>query len=251
MSFMMIIQFLIVQSIFFGVLIFILKKVLVSDTEGAVNRLNRDTEKVRAQQKELNDKIKQANEELEKRKAESETLVRKMKEEAEEKAKEEREKIVNKARQEGEEIINKAQRTKDDIRKVIEKDMDLKAVDFTVLVLSDVLSQKASKALSEEILSEFIERLESVDMDMILPEVNTAGIVTATALEEKHKNRLNEILQKKLKRPIKIEAAVDPKIIAGCLLQFGSLKLNGSLQSAIRDMSAVLKDKIEKGLMEK
>ena len=249
MSFIMIIKFLIVQSIFFGVLIFILKKFFFSETESAVNRLNRDTEKVRAQQKELNDKIKQANEELEKRKAESEALVRKMQEEAEEKVKEEKEKMINKARQEGEEIINKAQRTKDDIRKVLEKDMAMKAVDFTVVVvLSDVLSQKAGKALHEQVLAEFFERLDGVDMEMILPEVDKAGIATALAIEEKDKNRLAEILKKKLNRPIKIDASTDPKVIAGAVLQFGSLKLDGSLQSAIRDAGAVFKDKLEKGL---
>jgi len=249
MSFMMIVQFLIVQSIFFGILIFILKKVLVSDTEGAVNRLNRDTEKVRAQQKELNEKIKQANEELEKRKAESEALVRKMREEAEEKAKEERETLINKARAEGEEIINKAQRTKDDIRKVIEREMDMKAVDFTVVVLSEVLSQQARKALNDQMFSEFLERLTGVDMDMIGQEVNSAGIVTASELEDKDKNRLADILKKKLNRSIKIEASTDPKVISGVVLQFGSLKLDGSLQNSIRDTGATMKEKIERGLM--
>ena len=249
MSFIMILQFLIVQSIFFGVLIFILKKVLVSDTEGAVNRLNRDTEKVRVQQKELTDKIKQANEELEKRKAESEALVRKMQGEAEEKAKEEREKLINKARQEGEEIINKAQRSKDDIRKNIEKEMDIKAVDFTVLILNEVLTQEGKKALNDQIFAEFLHRLESVDMGMIAPEVDSADIVTALAIDEKEKSHLASILQKKLNRSIKITNSLDPKIIAGAILQFGSLKLDGSLQNSIREMGVVFKEKLEKGLM--
>ena len=249
MTLMMIFQFLIVQSIFFGVLIFILKKVLVSDTEGAMNRLNRDTEKVRAQQKELKEKIKQAAEELEKRKAESEALVHKMKEEAEEKAKEERETFLNKARQEAEEIINKAQRAKDDIRKNIEKEMDMKTVDFTVLILTEVLSQQTKKALNEQTFAEFLQRLEGVDMDMIAPEVDSAEIVTALAIEETNKNQIADILKKKLKRPIKVNALLDPKVVSGVILQFGGLKLDGSLQSAIRDMGIVLKEKIEKGLM--
>lgn len=249
MSFMMIIQFLVVQSIFFGVLIFILKKVLVSDTEGAVNRLNRDTEKVRAQQKELNDKIKQANEELEKRKAESEALVRKMKEEAEEKAKGEREILINKARQESEEIISKAQRSKDEIRKAIEKEMDMKAVDFTILVLLEVLSKKAGKSLNDQLFEEFLQRLDSVDMDIIGAEIQTAGIVTATPIDEKEKSRLIEVLKKKLNRVVKIDASLEPKVIAGAILQLGSLKLDGSLQNSIRETSAFFKEKIEKGLM--
>ena len=249
MTFIDIIKFLVVQSIFFGVVIFILKRVLVSDTEGAVNRLNRDTEKVRAQQKELNDKIKQANEELEKRKAESEALVRKMQGEAEEKAKAEREALINKARQEGEEIINKAQRSKDDLRKAIEKEMDMKAADYTVLVLNEVLSQQGRKSLNDQLFTEFLERLEGVDMGMIGAEVISAGVVTPLAIDENDRGRLAEVLKKKLKRPIKIEATLDPKLISGVVLQFGSLKLDGSLQNSIREMGAVLKEKVEKGLM--
>ena len=99
---LIIVQFLIVQTIFFGLIIFVLKKVLHDDTKGAVNRLNKETEEVRAKQAELNEKIKLANEELERRKKEADALVARMTDEATDNAKEEREKLVNKARQEGE-----------------------------------------------------------------------------------------------------------------------------------------------------
>ena len=137
---MLIVQFLVIQSIFFGLVIFVLKKVVHDDTKGAVNRLNKETEEVRAKQAELNEKIKQANEELERRRKEADALVAKMTEEATEKAKEEREKLVNKARQEGEEIIAKAQATKDAMRKAVQKEIEMKMVDFSVEILNTVLT---------------------------------------------------------------------------------------------------------------
>jgi F0F1-type ATP synthase membrane subunit b/b' len=104
-----------------------------------LNRLNKETEAVRGKQIELNTKIKEASEELAKRKAEADALVAKMTEDASTKAKEERDKIVAKARIEGEEIIVKANNTKEEIRKAIVKDMDMKTIDVTALVLEEVL----------------------------------------------------------------------------------------------------------------
>ncbi|MDP2654609.1 MAG: F0F1 ATP synthase subunit delta [Candidatus Omnitrophota bacterium] len=249
MSFMWIVQFLVLQTIFVGVVIFILKRVLFSDTESAVNRLNRDTEAVRAQQKELADKIKLANEELQKRRAEADALVKKMTEEAEEKAKEEREKLIVKARQESEEIINKAQRTRDDLRKNIEKEMQAKTVDFVEVIINEVLSKKARGALNDTLISEFLDNLDKTDMDMLGAAVDTAEIFTAEPLAEPFRNRLSEILQKKLGRTVKITVSVNAKVLSGAILSFGSLKLDGSLQSTVKEAGTSVKDRIEKGLL--
>ena len=114
MTGMMILQFLVLMFVVNGVLIFFLRKSLFDSTQGAVNRLNRETADVRSKQSELNKKLKEANQELEKRRGEADSLVAKMQEDAEKKATEEREKIIKKARVDGEEIISKAQKAQDD-----------------------------------------------------------------------------------------------------------------------------------------
>lgn len=214
-----------------------------------LKRLNKETEIVRGKQTELNEKIKQASEELNKRKAEADALVLKMTEDAEAKAKEEREKLVAKARQEGEEIIMKANNTKEDIRKAIIKEMDMKAVDFTNLILNEILSKEGRTALEECIIGEFIDNLAKMDMEMIGEDIKTADIVTSSALSERMRNLLSETLQRKLNRVIEISATMDPKILSGIILRFGSLAIDGSLKSMIREASTTLKEKIEKGLI--
>lgn len=214
-----------------------------------LNRLNKETEAVRGKQIELNAKIKEASEELTKRKAEADALVAKMTEDASTKAKEERDKIVAKARQEGEEIIVKANNTKEDIRKAIVKEMDMKTIDVTALVLEEVLGKKGKPALDESMITEFIEGLMKMDMEMIGEEIKVADIITASPLSDAMKNRLSEALQTKLGRSVAINQTTDPKILSGIILKFGSLNIDGSLATMVRENAISMKEKIEKGLL--
>jgi F0F1-type ATP synthase membrane subunit b/b' len=246
---MFIIKFLILFTVVAGVTIFVLKKVLFDSTQGAVNRLNRETDGVLKKQKELNEKIKQANEELDKRRKEADALVSKMTEDAEEKAKEEREKILKRARMEGEEIIAKAERRKEEIRQVLQKEMDMKALDFTVLILAEVLGEKSLKRLDENLVEEFMAGLDKVDMSKIDGSVKSAEVLTAYPLEKKFREQISEILRKKLNREITIEVKEDKKIIGGIILKFATLALNGSLAHMIKESGLVIKEKVEKGLL--
>lgn len=248
-DFKLVLQILILFSFMTGVLIFFLKKILFDSTQGAVNRLNRETEAVRAKQAELNEKIKQANQELARRRAEADALVAKMATDAEEKAKLEREKIIVKARQEADEIINKAQKTKDEMRKTLEKDIDLRAVNFSIFVLSDVFSQRALSAFNECLIQEFFESLQKVDMDMLDSKLTSAEVVTALPPEDSFKTKLQDILKKKLNRSLDLNYIQDKKIISGTILRFGSLSLDGSLVHLLQEKGVEVKDRVEKGML--
>lgn len=250
-TWLLVLKILVLGGVFIGLVIFALKKVLFDSTQGAVNRLNRETDTVRAKQAELNEKIKQANEELVKRRAEADALVVKMKEDAENKGKEEREKVVTKARQEAEEIINKAQKTKDDIRKVLEKEAEVKALDFSIILMEEVLASRPLAALNEAIIEEFLNSLESVDMSMVAPEIDTVEVVCACPLADKFNNQLNELIKKKMQRELKINLTEDASNISGIVIMFGSLTLNGSLRYMLQEKGMVLKDLLERGLLKK
>ena len=246
---MLLIKAVVLGMIVTGVLGFFLWRYLSGTIEKDVSRLHKETETVRGKQSELNEKIKQANEELAKRRSEADALVARMSDDAENKAKEEREKILAKARQEAEEILMKANRTKDDIRKVIAKEMDMKAMDYTAVILNEVLSEKQIKALDESMILGFLEELAKVDMEMIGPEITTAEITTVAPLAEPLKNQLLDIIGKKLDRPVTLNPSFDPKIIGGVVLRFGSLCLNGSLANMIKEAAMQNKDKIDRGLL--
>lgn len=246
---MLLIKAIVGGMVFVGIGGFIIWKFSKDTIDKDLNRLNKETEAVRAKQVELNDKIKQANDELTKRRAEADALVAKMKDDAEAKAKEEREKLVNKARQEGEEIIMKANRTKDEIRKQVIKEFNMKAVEFTGMILNQVLTPKSKPSLDESLAGEFIENLTKVDMDMISQDITTAEVITASGLSDSLKNRLSDVLQKKLNRTISVSVSLDPNVLSGMIIKFGSLTLDGSLATMIRESSEDIKTKLDKGLI--
>ncbi len=248
MNAMLILQFLVLMFVVSGTIIFFLHRTLISSTEGAVRRLNNETEEMRTKQKELNEKIKQADEELAKRKKEADQLVEKMITEAEEKAKEERESILKKARAEGEEIIAKAQRTQDKMRQAIETQLKVKMVDFSMDILNKILSERAKGALNDQLVREFMDNLKEVNMDQIGPEIDTADIISVSPLKDEVRKEIAEIIEKNLGRKIKINNTVDESIIGGIMLRFGSLALDGSLKELIYEAGTELKKKVEDGL---
>ena len=247
MSFMLILQFFILTGIITGVIIFFLHRFLVTSTEGAVVRLNSETESVRKKQGELDQKIKAANDELEKRKKEADELSKKMRDEAEEAARAERDKVLKKARDDSEEIISRAQRTKDQIRAEIVKEMELKTIDFSVKLITIVLSEKAKGDLDKQLVTEFLENLEKMDINQVSVDSDVADVTTVVAIGEDVKEKFAKVLKGKLGRSIKINAIVDSTLGGGALLKFGSLAIDGSLQSIIREKSIQLKQEAERG----
>jgi F0F1-type ATP synthase membrane subunit b/b' len=242
----LIIKFLVLTAVISGALIFALHRVFISSVDGAKQRLDKESEAARARQAELGVKIKEADEELSRRKQEADALEKKMKFEMESGLAKEKEAILTKARTEGEEIIAKAQASRDNIRKEVEKNIELKIVDYSSKILGDILSDKARNGLDQQLLADFVEKLKNVDMSKIGPDVITADLVTVSPADQKLLSDIEAVLQEKLKRKVTLKPKADGSIIGGAVLQFGSLLLDGSLKSSIRSSAISLKQDIEK-----
>ena len=243
---MFLVKIFVVNIIFIGGVVIALRYTFLTSTEGAVQRLSKETQEARAKQAELDQKIKAANEELDKRKKEADEVAKKLLEEAEEKAKEEREKIVKKARADGEEIISKAQGTQDKMKAAIEKQVKLETVTYAASLLNKILSEKAQGALEERLFAEFLENLEKVSVEQLGEDVNAADVVTAREINTDLKNKIQEVLKKRLNRDITVNATTDPKVISGVVLRFGSLALDASLQNLIDEASVNLREEMER-----
>jgi len=244
---MLLLQFLILTFVVAGVIIFFLHRFLISSTQGAVKRLNTETEGARAKQADLNQKIKEANEELSKRKEEAEKLVKKMMEDADEAAKGERAKIIEKARAEAEEVITKAHRTKDAVRQEIEKELSIKLVDKASDILKAILGERSKGAFSDKLVEEFLEKLKDIDPAQVSDKVDVVDVVTAAEISADNRGKIEKLIKDKLNREVKFNYQADLKIAGGAILKFGSLVLDGSLRNAIREKAIELKMDIEKG----
>jgi F0F1-type ATP synthase delta subunit len=246
MTLELIVQFLILTAIISGALIFTLHRVFVSSVEGAKRRLDRDAETARAREAELNVKIKQADDELVVRRKQLDQLEQKMKGELEAEANKYKEDLITKARADAEEIITKAQSAAEAIRRDIEKQMELKIIDHAVSVLGHVLTRRARAALEKDLVEEFLEQLKNVDMSKISLDIKKADVVTSMPLADADMARIGEIIKAKAGREISLSSKVDAGHLAGVIIQFGSLQLDGSLKTAIKDAAVVLKADAER-----
>jgi F-type H+-transporting ATPase subunit b len=228
------------------VILFFLRWMLFKDTEGAMQRLGREAEAARQREAELNQKIKEADAELQRRNKELDVLEKKMRQELEEKAAKEKDEIINKARTEAEEIITKAQNAREQVRREIEKNMEIKIVDYASAITADILSSKVKEVLNKDLIAEFIDKLGTVDMARISADIKTADVISATAIPESLLADIARVFKSKLSREITLNPKVDPQVVGGIVLMFESLQLDGSLQNAIKESANDLKQKVEK-----
>ena len=246
MSWNLIIQFLILTLFISGVIIFALYMVLIRTVDGAKQRLDRDAEAARKREGELNQKIKEADAQLQQRKKELDVMEKKMRQELEEQAAKQREEMINKARTEAEDIIIKAQNARDQIRREIEKNMEIKMIDYSVKLIGEVLSNSTKDAIDRQLFSELVEKLNRGDFSKLGPDVHSADIITANALDQGAVSQIAKIFKEKLGRELKFNPKIDKSIINGVILQFESLLLDGSLQNSFKETAVHLKQQIEK-----
>jgi F0F1-type ATP synthase delta subunit len=251
MDWKLVLQFLLLLTIVPAVIIVVLHRVFFAGVENAKKRLDHDAESARAREAELNRKIRQADEELAQRKKELDALGVKMKGDLEAEAAKHKEELVGKARKEAEEIITKAQNAAEGVRRDIEKTMDLRIIDYTTKILDEVLAKKARGALERDLIEEFIDQLKLIDMSKLSSEAKSADLVTVNGLADADVQKIAEIIRSKTGREMVLTPKVDPEHISGVILKFGSLQLDGSLRSAIRDCALALKTQVEKSYQDK
>jgi len=246
MGWNLIIQFLILTVVISGAIIFALYMVLIRTVDGAKQRLDRDAEAARRREAELNQKIKEADAELKRRKKELDVIEKKMRQEMEESAGKQKEELINKARLEAEEIITKAQNAREGIRRDIEKTMEIKIIDYAAGIIKDVLSVRIKENLDKYLVAEFVDKLRKVDMSRIGIDIKTADVISAGPVPELLLTEMAQVLKDKLSRDIKLNSKIDPNVIGGVVLMFGSLQLDGSLQHALTESTNALKQQVEK-----
>jgi len=240
------IKILIMLIVFLGVTLTALNFLLFKPVEEAKQRLDRDAEAARERERELNQKIKEADSELQRRQKELDIMERKMRQELEEKANKQREELISKARTEAEEIITKAQNAKEGIRREIEKNMEIKIIDYSVRVINDVFSNTIKDVLDRQLFLEFLEQLKTVDMSRLGPDVKNADVITANPLDQAALNEIIKVFKEKASRELKLNPKIDKTVIGGVILQFESLLLDGSLQNSFKTSANAIKTQVEK-----
>lgn len=242
---MMLFQFIVLQIIVFGAVIYFLKKILYSDTQSAVNRLDKTYQDLLTKQKELTQKIEQAEKEYKEKKDEATEITERMKAEAMDKMREKEDQILKSAKAEADEMVKKARSSCDKIRREIEKEVRMNMVDFVGKLLYTALSDRLIQVMHQELVEEFLTKEKELDFSAVSPDCTKLTIRTPILLDVKTKERVLQMVGRKLGRVLEMEETEDKTLVAGMALQFGTLVLDGSFSNMVIDTGAKQKRAIE------
>ena len=243
---MLLLQFIIIQTIIFGGVIFLLKKIMVGSTESAVTRLNESYEEMEKKTEELAVKIKQAEDEYRTKKAEAEEVTRKMLDEADETITQRKDEILKKARDDAERLISDTVKATDAMRDEIKKEERLLMTDYCLRLLENMYEDTMLDEMDRILLADFIKKFDGMDGKQIPGSVNEVNIVTRKEMTDDIRDILKKAINQKLNREMTINEDVDKQILGGIILKFGSLVLDGSVSGKLSDSSTIVKEKIEK-----
>lgn len=244
---MLILQLILIQTIIFGAVIFILKKLMWGDTESAVNRLQESYSDINKKKEELVAKVQQIEQEYQRRKEEAEKVAAQIRDEVEKEMHEKRDEILKHSKEEAEQVVAEAMSMKDKIREDIKKEEQLKMLDYCEDILQGVFKESMRDKIDGILIEDFLKEVKGLDMSHVPPNITDIEIITCRELDDKLKSNIEDIIRKSLKREFKMKEMLDDKILGGIILKFGSLVLDGSLAGKFKEDISERKQKLEEG----
>ncbi len=230
---MMILQFLVLQILVFGAVLFFLKKILYGDTESAINRLGTTYQDLLKKQADLTQRLESAEKEYQAKREEALAVSEKLKTEAMDEARKKEDDVLKKARAQADEIVSKAHGSEEEFRREINNEVNRKMIDFVAELLKSVFDDSTRQMIHDELVTSFIARAK--DMDLSAAGASTEMILrTAFPLRKEQTDKLNVLLVTKLNRPVTFHEVTDAELQAGLVMQFGTLLLEGALSSALK-----------------
>jgi F0F1-type ATP synthase delta subunit len=194
------------------------------------------------------------NEEIAKAKAFREQEMVKVRQETEaildaarKKAQGKEEEVIASAQSQAKDILERANlQMEKNYSQILEK-MQAKAVEVGQQAVGYVLSDNSKHILHEALMKELIDELKG----MKLPEnirlekgALKVEVVAAYSLDETHKQRIIDTLQKRLgKSDLEINFKADANIVGGLILNFGGRVIDGSLSNRLRQALAIIQEK--------
>ena len=156
-------QMIVVQIITFLGIVFVLRKLLYTETAKEVGRLKELKNEASLQQRELQKKIEGAENVYREKMMEAKRDIQKIRAKSEENIAMERQKIVNEAKKEAEGVMNTAFNAKEKIKEEITVNMRKNLPKMASRILIEALSSKARDIVHKELVKEAVEQLEKME----------------------------------------------------------------------------------------
>ncbi|MBP9732937.1 MAG: F0F1 ATP synthase subunit delta [Candidatus Omnitrophica bacterium] len=238
---MLIIGFVVAQIIILGVVIALLRRLIFSDTNSAINRLTKLDNMNREKEKLLARKLEQAQKQIDEQKQVIQDEEQRIKAEARRAANQLHEDIIKKAKEEGDDIIRKAQAARDQIRMDAMIEAEGKMIEICSEILNKTLAAVVQVSMNEKLVEEFIAELDKADLSKINSDVNEIEIISSMPVSVADQEKIKKTLQTKLNRQVRLYTNEDPKLLGGILMKIGTMVVDGSLAERVNEAAAQMK----------
>lgn len=227
------------------IIIFVIKRLLLSDTMSAVERIRQVEAEVRKKEEAIRREIEEHEKDFARKKTEAEQDLQKQRETSEKEVGRMREQVIADARKEGERVIDQARKNEDKIRQQIIQDMEEKAVNYGGEVFKLVFTEELGAAIDRKFIDELLDALDQVDASSITVDASSADFKTSRPLADDQKARLEKLLLDKFAVKVKIQEKIDETLLAGLVLKLGSLEIDGSLLNRFNEAAVEVKKNIK------
>ena len=214
-----------------AIIIFVIKKLLLSDTMKAVGTIKQVEAEVRKKEETIRMEIDVHEKEFEKKKREAESALEEKRKLSDKELNDMKETMVATAKKEGDRIIEQAKKNEEQFRRQLSQDMEEKSVDYAGRIFQMVVSDHVTPEINKKLIGELLDALEEVDAGAITVDGESSEFTSSQPMDEEQKIRLEGILKDKFGVDIKVEEKVDAEILGGLVLKLGSLEIDGSLRN--------------------
>lgn len=227
--------FVILQIVIFIGLVMALRRILSRHlTSGAAHLQGLSSEYTRRHE-ELKQQVTEAEqqyrEQMARAKAEADHIMVQAKQEAESS----KARLLEEARLEGERIVQQGMESCEVLRKEIEGRMESRALERACELIHEVLPGQLRQEIQSRWLDELIHNgLAQLEQLKTQASVRDARVVSACPLSPQQRSVLRSWLKERLGREVALTEAVDERLVIGLTITLGSLVLDGSLASRVR-----------------
>ncbi|MCX5678709.1 MAG: F0F1 ATP synthase subunit delta [Candidatus Omnitrophica bacterium] len=236
----MVFQLVVVQIVTFIAIVFVLRKLLYSESAKEMLRLRKIKEETAVKQRELQQKIDEAQDAYSEKIAEAEQKTRAFRIKAEEEIEELKKKILSKAKEDAEQIVKSAFNAKEKIREEIGEEMRKKAPLLASRVFKEVLSPEVQEMMHKELVRDVIDKIRNTEKTAFKSKIEKGEIVSAYPLSKNDKLVVESLIHDSLGYQIPLYETEDSQLVAGVLIKLGTILIDGSLNNRLKQVEREL-----------
>jgi F0F1-type ATP synthase delta subunit len=247
----LVVSVIVTQVVIFIALIVIFRRILSRNVVSATKHIDELNQEYSKREEEASKKLTEATKKAQEIVAKAVDEAQAKGEEVLKKAEKAKQDIVKQAHGQGETIMQQADKSRELLLSELDQRIDKEAINKASELIQRALPEELKLATHSQWVKDLIENgFEKIGDVKIVEGIKEIKVLSAFPLSESDRTRLSKKVNKLLGSNMGLKEEVDPKIVAGIVVEIGSLVLDGSLRNKILEQSSAL-DSAERGASER